>query len=68
MQPKRDIATIPATESLLEVLTQLEKQPELVVLRANGELVGLLEKTSVMALLQRRAEAKLAGNLMADKA
>jgi len=67
MQPKRDIATIPATESLLEVVTQLEKQPELVVLRANGELVGLLEKTSVMALLQRRAEAKLAGKLMVDK-
>ena len=62
MQPISETATIPATESLLEVVTRLEKQPELVVLGQNGELVGLLEKTSVMALLQRRAEDKLASN------
>ncbi len=60
MQPKSETATIPAAESLLEVVSRLEQQPELVVLSPNGELVGLLEKASVMALLQRRAEAKLA--------
>jgi Zn-dependent protease len=62
MQPKRQAETVVSSQPLLDVVTLLEqkKLPELVVLQENGRLVGLLERASIMQLLQRRAEAKTA--------
>lgn len=62
MQPKGEAETVTSNQPLLDVVTLLEqkKLPELVVLQENGVLVGLLEKASIMQLLQRRAEAKAA--------
>src|SRR5919199_2171864 len=60
MQPV-DLSTIvQAEQSLLEVITLLEKehltQPP--VVRANGVLVGILEKASIIRLLEKRVQAK----------
>jgi Zn-dependent protease/CBS domain-containing protein len=62
MRPKEQVETVTSTQPLLDVVTLLEQKqlPELVVLQENGTLVGLLEKTSVLQLLQQRAEAKTA--------
>lgn len=61
MQPKGRAETVIADQPLLDVVTLLEqkKLPELVVLQENGALLGLLEKASIIQLLQRRADAKL---------
>jgi Zn-dependent protease len=50
--------TIDCDRPLLEVVKLLEesKLPSLTVIRNNGVLVGLLEKTSIVNLLQRRAQ------------
>lgn len=60
MQPKSDVETVPASLPLLEVVTMLEQKqlPELVVLNENGSLLGLLEKNSIIQLMQERAETK----------
>ncbi len=60
MQPKAQLETIRSDQPLLEVVNLLEqkKLPELVVLKENGVLIGLLEKASIVQLLQQRAEAK----------
>ncbi|MBF2046651.1 MAG: site-2 protease family protein [Leptolyngbya sp. IPPAS B-1204] len=62
MQPKGQVETVISNQPLLDVVTLLEqkKLPELIVLQENGRLVGLLERASIMQLLQRRAEAKTA--------
>jgi Zn-dependent protease/CBS domain-containing protein len=51
--------TIDGDRPLLEVVRLLEesKLPSLTVVRNNGVLVGLLEKASIVNLLQRRAQA-----------
>jgi Zn-dependent protease/CBS domain-containing protein len=51
--------TIDGDQPLLEVVRLLEesKLPSLTVVRNNGVLVGLLEKASIVNLLQRRAQA-----------
>jgi Zn-dependent protease/predicted transcriptional regulator len=61
MQPVEAIETVDSEEPLLEVVNLLERKqlPSLVVLKS-GMLIGLLEKTSVIQLLQKRAEAKAA--------
>ncbi len=60
MQPKRDIEIVASSQPLLEVVNLLEqkKLPELAVLRENGSLLGLLEKTSIIQLMQNRSAAK----------
>jgi Zn-dependent protease len=62
MQPKKPAETIVANQPLLDVVTLLEqkKLTELVVLGDGGALVGLLDRSSVAELLQRRADAKAA--------
>lgn len=60
MQPV-DLSTIvQAEQSLLEVITLLEKEQltQLPVVRANGVLVGILEKASIIRLLEKRVQAK----------
>jgi Zn-dependent protease/CBS domain-containing protein len=58
MQPL-DMATVKSNQSLLEVVTLLEQQnlTQLPVIRDNGVLVGILEKASILSLLQRQAQA-----------
>jgi len=60
MQPVEQLETVDSDEPLLEVVQLLERKqvPSLVVLRS-GALLGLLEKASILQVLQNRAEAKL---------
>jgi Zn-dependent protease len=61
MQPKGAMESVQSSQPLLDVVTLLEQKqlPELVVVQENGSLLGLLEKTSILQLMQRRAEAKV---------
>ena len=56
MQPLDKVATVESGRSLLEVIKLLETQniPQLAVVRDNGIVVGLLEKASVIRLLQKQ--------------
>jgi CBS-domain-containing membrane protein len=58
-KPVEAANTIDCDRPLLEVVKLLEesKLPTLTVIRNNGVLVGLLEKTSIVDLLQRRAQS-----------
>jgi CBS domain-containing protein len=60
MQPVDLSTTVQSDQSLLEVITLLEKEKLtlLPVVRENGVLVGLLEKASIARLLEKRAQAK----------
>jgi Zn-dependent protease/CBS domain-containing protein len=62
MQPVEQLETVDSGESLLNAVQLLERKqlPSLVVLRESGALVGLLEKTSIIRLLQNRAETEAA--------
>jgi len=62
MQPTERATTVNSNQSLLEVVTLLEERSltQLPVIRENGVVVGLLEKASILNLLQQRAQAKLA--------
>lgn len=62
VQPVEPTTTIKADQSLLDVVTLIEQKQvyQLPVVRENGVLVGILEKTSIINLLQRQAQAKLA--------
>jgi CBS domain-containing protein len=53
---------VKSDQSLLEVLALLDKQKlnQLPVLRDNGNLVGLLEKASIIRLLENQDRAKAA--------
>ena len=57
MQPIEQSAVIQSSQSLLEAVTLLEQQQRsaLPVIRENGVLVGILEKASILHLLQKRA-------------
>ncbi|MBD2314288.1 site-2 protease family protein [Desertifilum sp. FACHB-1129] len=52
--------TVPADQPLLEVVQRLEQQQitQVPVVRENGSVVGILEKTAIIRLLQQKAEAK----------
>jgi Zn-dependent protease len=56
MESADTMATVVSDQPLLEVIQTLETQglKTLAVVRDNGALVGLLEKTSIQALLQNR--------------
>lgn len=60
MRPVDDSATVKSDQSLLEVVTLLEQEKltQLPVIRDNGVLVGILEKASIIRLLEQRAQAK----------
>lgn len=58
-----DLSTIvQSDQSLLDVVVLLEQEQltQLPVVRENGVLVGLLEKTAIVRLLEQRSHAKLA--------
>ncbi|MGK7873164.1 MAG: CBS domain-containing protein [Xenococcaceae cyanobacterium] len=59
MKPLETITTVNCDQSLLEVVKLLETQEEvkqLTVVRENGVVVGLLEKASIITLLQQQAQ------------
>jgi Zn-dependent protease/CBS domain-containing protein len=60
MQPIERTLTVKSHQSLLEVVTLLEKEQlsQLPVVRENGVLVGILEKASIIRLLEKRAQAE----------
>jgi CBS domain-containing protein len=60
MQSSAALATVSADRSLLEVVKLLEEQklPALPVISENGVLLGLLEKVSILGLLQNRADVQ----------
>ncbi len=60
MQPVELSTIVQSDQSLLEVITLLEKEKltSLPVVRANGVLVGILEKASIIRLLEKRSQAK----------
>jgi Zn-dependent protease len=62
MKPVDYSTTVQSDQSLLEVVTLLEQEKltQLPVVRANGVLVGILEKASIIRLLEKRTQAKLA--------
>jgi Zn-dependent protease/CBS domain-containing protein len=62
VKPVKALETIPATQSLLEVVKLLEQKnlQQLTVVGENGVVVGLLEKASVINFLQQQAQAKAA--------
>jgi predicted transcriptional regulator len=56
-----DLSTIvQSDQSLLDVVVLLEKEQltQLPVVRENGVLVGLLEKTAIIRLLEQRSHVK----------
>ena len=58
MQPLETVNTVQSDETLLEVVKKLEEKPDvkqLTVVREDGGVVGLLEKASIMSLLQKKA-------------
>ncbi|NJO39622.1 MAG: site-2 protease family protein [Cyanobacteria bacterium RU_5_0] len=62
MQPATKLETVDSEKPLLEVVNLLEREqlPALVVLNDRKMILGLLEKTSIIQLLQKRAQARLA--------
>ncbi len=59
MQPIELSTTVKSRQSLLEVVTLLEQQKltQLPVVHDNGVVVGILEKASILNLLQKQAQA-----------
>jgi Zn-dependent protease len=59
MQPIEQSTVVQSNQSLLEAIMLLEQQRRsaLPVIRENGVLVGVLEKASILHLLQSRAQA-----------
>jgi Zn-dependent protease/CBS domain-containing protein len=62
MQPITQLETIASDQPLLDVVNLIEEKnlPELVVLKEDKKPAGLLEKSSIIQLLQNRAAAKSA--------
>lgn len=60
MKPVEQSTTVKSNQSLLEVIALLEQKKitQLPVVRENGSLVGILEKTSIIRLLEKREQAK----------
>jgi Zn-dependent protease/CBS domain-containing protein len=59
VQPAEPIETVPADMALLEVVTLLEeKAVQALVVMKDGAVAGLLEKDSIIKLLQTRTEGK----------
>ena len=55
-----NINTVKSDQSLMEVIQLIEQQnlSELAVVKEDGVLIGLLEKTAIVSLLQQEAQAK----------
>ncbi|MGK7940385.1 MAG: site-2 protease family protein [Crocosphaera sp.] len=62
IEPVKDLITIQSDETLLEVVKILEDDPlkQLTVIEENGQVLGLLEKNSVIQLLQKDQQTQAA--------
>lgn len=62
MQPVDRSTTVDADQSLLDVVMRLEQEQisQLPVIRDNGVVVGILEKASIIRLIEQQAQAHLA--------
>ncbi|ACB52780.1 unknown [Crocosphaera subtropica ATCC 51142] len=62
MEPVKDLITIKSDETLLEVVKMLENDPQkqLTVIGDNGKVLGLLEKNSIIKLLEKDKQAQAA--------
>ncbi|MDJ0660273.1 MAG: site-2 protease family protein [Crocosphaera sp.] len=62
MEPVKDLITIKSDETLLEVVKMLEDDPlkQLTVVGENGKVLGLLEKNSIIKLLEKDKQAQTA--------
>ena len=62
MESQQAFTTVLSSQPLLEVLKLIDQQntPQLAVIREDGILVGLLEKSSIISLLQQKAQLKAA--------
>ncbi len=62
MESRENIKTIPSNLSLLEVakLLETQKENELTVVKENDVVIGLLEKASIVNLIQQQSDAKTA--------
>lgn len=62
IQPLAKVKTVPADLSLLEVVKQIETEnvSELVVVRKDGVALGLLEKASIISLMEKEAQGEIA--------
>lgn len=60
MKPVEQSTTVKSNQSLLEVIALLEQKKitQVPVVRENGSLVGILEKTSIIRLLEKKEQAK----------
>lgn len=60
MKPVEQSTTVQSNQSLLEVIALLEQKKitQVPVVRENGSLVGILEKTSIIRLLEKKEQAK----------
>jgi Zn-dependent protease len=58
IQPVENLKTVPADLSLLEVvkIIETENKSELVVVNSTGVVMGLLEKASIISLMEKEAE------------
>lgn len=59
-QPKETMPTVNADEPLIEVIPRIEREqvPALAVEQANGKIVGIIERVSIMEMMQRRAQTE----------
>ncbi|MDJ0510638.1 MAG: site-2 protease family protein [Crocosphaera sp.] len=62
MEAIKDLITIQSNQTLLEVVKMLEDDPlqQLTVVGENGQVLGLLEKNSIIQLLQKDKQTKTA--------
>lgn len=62
MEPLKDLITIKSDETLLEVVKILEDDPQkqLTVIGDNGKVIGLVEKNSIIKLLEKDKQTQTA--------
>ncbi len=69
-QPRESIPTVNADEPLLDVIPRIERDqvPVLAVTQADGRIIGIIERVSIMEMLQRKAESESSDGTVIDKA
>lgn len=70
MTPKASMPTVQADEPLVEVIPRIERDqiPALAVEEADGRIIGVIERVSIMEMMQRRAHAENAKDAQFKKA
>lgn len=62
LKPKTNMPTTSADEPLIDVIAQIEKVQAPILVMEDDKVVGLLERASVMEMMQRRAATDQAGD------